>query len=62
MAYFRYKCTNCQHEWQGKKVGTRCPNCLSPKFKRNLNKTRYDLLDKAAENYAKLEEFRSKSK
>jgi DNA-directed RNA polymerase subunit RPC12/RpoP len=60
MAYYKYKCDVCGEEWTGKKAGTRCNRCKSEKVKKKLNKSRYDLLDKAAENYAKREEIRSK--
>jgi Zn finger protein HypA/HybF involved in hydrogenase expression len=62
MAYFKYKCKNCDYKWEGKKVGTKCPKCESLDFVRKLNKNRYELLDEAAERYAKREEHRYKQK
>lgn len=60
--YFKYKCLDCGSKWEGKKQGSRCTKCKSVNLKVKVNDARYELLDKAAENYAKKTEVSYNSK
>lgn len=62
MAYYSYKCDKCSETWQGKKPKSKCPMCGSKNLKSKFNNDRYEVLDKAAETYAKKEVLKSNRK